>query len=618
MFLYIKHFILILQLLIISLISFGQSGNEILEYKTIVKIENNKLIKEVSYLIQINKKQSEWIANVEIPYNKNNKLDILGASIINSKGLTVRTIKKKEITTQSDISTGAFFEDNLIKSFTLRWNEYPYQIKYSYRISTKNYIYLARWNPVVYTKYATKYASIQVEIPKDFEVSINYSKNIKYHRDTLKESCIHYWEISDVEPIKKEAYSPPYMEQLSFVSIVPKTFYYGLKGSSESWSSFGDWKDQLIQGLDILTEDEKMRVNNLLRGITDNKEIIKTLYHYLQDNTRYIYVAIDIGGLKPYPASYVCDYKYGDCKALTIYMKALLKHVGIRSYYTTIYAGNNPVRVNQNLPSQQFNHVILCIPIGKDTIWLENTANYLPFNYLGTFTQNRNALLVNGEKSTLIKTPSSQLEEVVEKSSYIFNLDQKGNGQLTLSQHLKGDAFDDYKYAQFELAEKDQKRFLKRKLAIENYQILNWEFDHPNRDDTNIMLNMKLNVMRQFRKIGNMIVINPSPIFKFNFESPDLRKSSVRFNFPINKNDSIIYNLPFKNRYKTELPEDVCIETEYGVYIENYSQTKSQIILTRNLQLLSGDYTIEKYKDFYLFIDLINHSQQKSVIILNP
>ena len=127
----------------------------------------------------------------------------------------------------------------------------------------------------------------------------------------------------------------------------------------------------------------------------------------MQDNTRYVNVTLGIGGMKPYPAEYVSNNKYGDCKALTNYMKALLQCAGIESYYSTIYAGGTaPGSDPLKCPGQQFNHVILAVPLENDTLWLENTSNTNPFAYPGTFTQNRQALLVDGSKSRLVRTPS--------------------------------------------------------------------------------------------------------------------------------------------------------------------------------------------------------------------
>ena len=52
-------------------------------------------------------------------------------------------------------------------------------------------------------------------------------------------------------------------------------------------------------------EKETSKINSLIKGIDDEKQKIRVLYHYLQDETRYINISLETGGLKPRRASYV-------------------------------------------------------------------------------------------------------------------------------------------------------------------------------------------------------------------------------------------------------------------------------------------------------------------------
>lgn len=598
--------------------SSGQSGNYVVDFATNIKLEKNKLVVEKSYLIQINDKDSEWISDIKIPYNENDKLEILDASIINSKGEVVRKLKKKEIITRSDISEISFFEDDLVNEFKLKWHEYPYRIKYSYRETTDKFVYVCRWYPVVYPTVYTQSASLQVELPKDYPVSLKHSGELEYAIDTLADSFVHKWKASDIQSFRKEAFSPPIQELLANVSIVPKQFSYGLEGSFNSWTEYGKWVEQMNTGLDELPLSEKRKIDQMVQGITDQREIIKTLYHYMQDNTRYINVSIDVGGLKPYPASYVCEKKYGDCKALTIYMKALLKHVGIPSYYTAIYAGDNPVKVDTEFPAQQFNHVILNVPLNGDTIWLENTAQHIPYDYLGTFTQNRNALFVDGDNSRLIKTPGLKEEDVIEKSTFTFTLDERGTGTVNVSHHVKGDAFETARYIEHSLLEKDQRRYFEQALPLNNFQLLNWGFSKPDRDYPEINVDLSLAVNDQIRKVADILAIKPFEYSELNFEHPQKRKLPLRINIPVHKTDSLIYNLSFLEKYRSEVPENVYMESRFGSYGETYIKKENQLIVSRKLLLKQGDYPLKEYPDFYSFIDSIKNSQLRSVLVINP
>ncbi|WP_372642259.1 DUF3857 domain-containing protein [Ancylomarina sp.] len=610
-------FFLCIILLISSEVSLGQSGCEIIDFSTTIEVNKNKLIEERSYIIQINKKESDWISDIEIPYQEKDKLDILEASILDLNGQTIRKLKKKEITTRNDISRGAFYQDRWVKEFSLKWNQYPYRIKYTYRKTQNKFLFVAYWLPLVNTNVPVQKASLKVILPKNYDVTINDSNELRHDRNETEENKIHYWESKNMPAILSESYSPPTQTLIPSVKIIPKHFNYGVEGSFESWVSYGQWIEQLNAGLDILTTREKIKIDKLIKGISNKREIVKILYRYLQDNTRYINVAIDIGGLKPYPATYVCENKYGDCKALTIYMKALLKHAGIDSFYTLINAGSNTVKITKKTPSQQFNHVILNVPLGKDSLWLENTASYSPYNYLGTFTQDRYGLMVNGSDTKLVKTKPLKLNDVLVQNIYTFNLDIEGKGNLHVSKKLKGEAFDTYQYVRYELDETEQKQYIEGGLPLSNCEIDTWKFHQEGREDRRLRLSIDLKVENQVRKIGDMIVLRPLAIPYFDLGKPASRKNPVRINYPVNQNDSIIYNLPFTNQFKVEIPENINIESKYGSYTEHFTRSNDQLILIRNFQLNKGNYSLEAYPDLFNFTEKIKKSTKKSVIILN-
>src|SRR5690606_3735821 len=127
----------------------------------------------------------------------------------------------------------------------------------------------------------------------------------------------------------------------------------------------------------------------------------------MQSHTRYVGNQFGISGWQAFRASEVCAKGYGDCKGLTNYLKALLEIVGIPSYAVLIDAGDrNFRRPDPEFPSNTFNHVILCVPDQKDTIWVECTDPYLPAGYLGNFTQDRLGLLTAETGGQLVRTPA--------------------------------------------------------------------------------------------------------------------------------------------------------------------------------------------------------------------
>jgi transglutaminase-like putative cysteine protease len=607
--------------IILFLICFGFLSNskiqaQILNYSTKIIIDHSKKTTENSFLIQVNNKEDNWLSRIEIPHRQQQQFSLMEAKVIDKNGNTVRKLKTKEVLTKSNLSYQAFYQDDLVEEFSLFWSEYPYQIEYSYKLTEKEFLSVARWNPIVYANVATLLSSLRVELPFDYKVSHDYTGKLQFDKSLDENNRILTWTSDHFKTPKPEIYAPPLVELVPGVTITPIDFQYGVSGSTESWATFGTWQEKLNAGTDQLPETEKLIVDELISGISDKKEIIKVLYHYLQDETKYINVAIDVGGLQSYPATYVCKNKYGDCKALSTYMKALLNHAGIKSCNTLVNAGENPARIKKDIPGQQFNHVILTIPLEDDTIWLENTANYLPINYLGTFTQNRYGLMVNGNKSKLLRTPKLSAADVLEKRTITFSVNESGNWHAELKSCLRGKAFETHRYYQSQIHIDDYEEKILHDIAINNFELLKWETIEGARDDKKVNIEVSGNCGPQIRDIGNLKVIYPLHVNIPDFEAPPKRDFPVRINYPINLSDSIVYYLPSIPGYKVQLPENILLSGKNGTYEASYEKFENTLIIQENFKMNDGEYPVEEYLEFYTFIEAIKNHQKKSSIIL--
>ncbi len=76
-------------------------------------------------------------------------------------------------------------------------------------------------------------------------------------------------------------------------------------------------------------------------------------------------------------------------------MYSLLKEAGITSCYTLIKAGEMPDILPAIFLPSNLIMLFLCVPLQKDTMWLECTSQTLPSGYLGDFTCDRYALLID-------------------------------------------------------------------------------------------------------------------------------------------------------------------------------------------------------------------------------
>jgi hypothetical protein len=586
---------------------------EIIKYTTLCEADNENLTQTDSITIQINNRAGDKYTNISIPYSKLEKVSGIEAWIEESNGRVVRNLKKNEITDKSAVSDNSLYEDDFVKRFQLKHNIYPYKIIYTYQTIYKNYLTVSSWTPVIYNEIPTKIAILKTRFPKGFEYS-KYATNISDFRiDSTESNIILEWKASYLKPNEPEIYSQPEDYQ-PYVLVTPTYFKYGVEGSSKNWISYGNWQYKLLQNLDVLPEEEKKTISQLVKGISDKKEIIRILYHYLQDNTRYINVSIGIGGLRPYPASYVALNKYGDCKALTNYMKAILNYSGIESFYTTVKAARQPQDIIKSIAGQQFNHVVLAVPLDNDTIWLENTDNANPFGYMGTFTQNRDALLVSKDKSTLVRIPALKSNDNLSSYKLDFDLSATESSNVTIHSTFRGSEFELFNQLHEEYNDDEKDRILRNYLPFDNYEVMKWELVRENRDTARIELNANLVLSKLIKPLGNDYYLSLFPCRIPLFTIPSNRKLPVKLPFPICNSDTLIYNIPVGYELKNK-SDTISIKTKYGNYELKLSTINDKIYAIKHFELYSASYSNEQYPEFYSFIKSVNEIDRMNLVL---
>ncbi|MFA9389557.1 MAG: DUF3857 domain-containing transglutaminase family protein [Prolixibacteraceae bacterium] len=536
-------YLLLLVLIFSQLAAFARDYcAELMIQNTTILVKNGKLFKTNYFELKINNRAGEKYGKIAIAYSKMNKITHLEAFIKDDKGNVSHKLKKSEIVRRSSIADFSLYEDDFVMEFTIRHNNYPYTIVYSYEEKIDEFLYIDYWIPVFDEEIPTRNAQLKVSVDKGYKIKYQNQLVDSPKISTTEEQIEFLWKAQYTEVLKSEPYAPPLENFMPKVVVLPETFFYETEGSFKSWHSYGRWNSELMNDANDLPMYEKEVVAKLVRNITSPEEKIKTLYHYLQDNTRYINVSIETGGLKAYPASYVSQNKYGDCKALTNYFKSVLEEVGIRGYYTTVYAGDQIMEIDRSFPSQQFNHVILFIPLDHDTIWLDCTSKGA-FNYLGTFTQNRYALLTDKNSSRLVKTPPLTPADVrdfrkIKVSSQLHNV------AIVFQNSYKGELYEgllslEKNYSQIEKDQIVRKHFVSNGIEINNYEIAPHD-----RDSVRIEIAINATSKSIFKHYGNDILIG-----NLSFDLPPItppvdRMLPIQIDYPICKMDSICFEIP--------------------------------------------------------------------------
>ena len=147
------------------------------------------------------------------------------------------------------------------------------------------------------------------------------------------------------------------------------------------YSDFASWADlskrfwPLYQQASTLAPGSalKREAERIARTSATPAERIEAALALVQNQVRYVYVGLDGGNYRPAPAEQTWERRFGDCKAKTALLLALLQALGIEAepVLANLAGGDG---TDQRLPSPaQFNHILVRARIGDRAYWLDGT-----------------------------------------------------------------------------------------------------------------------------------------------------------------------------------------------------------------------------------------------------
>ncbi|RYY27539.1 MAG: DUF3857 domain-containing protein [Chitinophagaceae bacterium] len=547
--------------------------------------------------------------------DKFHKLGDVNIRVYDANGKFLIRFKNKDLSTYN-IGEG-LIDDGIRQYIMVPAAAYPITVETDYEIIYRGLLaypsyYFANPNMAVINssftaivpkvnnlRYKPQHTSILPEIKED-------GKNISYTWSVKNQAAVAY-EDGAIESAK----------MFPAILLAPNKFKLdNYEGDLSSWKNFGLWYSSVVDGTDVLKEPQINFYKNLVKHAATNREKIETVYKYMQSNFRYVSIQLGIGGNKPLPASFTDDKKYGDCKGLSNYMRAVLKTFGIKSHLAIINREANDDGEDPNFPIDRFNHVILFVPDGKDSIWLECTSKTLPFGMLDFSTENKNAVVVTENGGVLVATPRSRAADNVFKVRTAITLDGSGSGDCISNMQATGF----YKEMLLEnVAERkrdEQKAFLVGYFGYKQMDdLVITRIADPYIYNTNLAL--AIEKVSEF-SAGSKMFLAPH-IYKFvNFSMPahEKRQRDFYFTVPFIKSDTTIFTLP-EGFIIDQLPVGKTFATEVGSYSSTYSYNDSQkaIYSITSLELNKHKILPGEYDSTKAFFDKVLKEESQRIVI---
>jgi len=447
------------------------------------------------------------------------------------------------------------------------------------------------------------------------------------------------WVVTDVPAIREEDGMPPWagIAGQMIVSFLPP----GGSGKQgfENWNDMARWENTLFQGQRDPSPEIKQKVAELTASAATTLAKMQALAAFVQKNIRYVAILLGTGGWQPHPARDIYSHKFGDCKDKATLMSAMLKEIGVQSYYLDINVHRGGVTPTTPPQMYWFDHEILGIQLPDNVsdpslmaiynhpklgriLIFDPTSEVTPFGQLEGALQDNYGLLVTEDGGELIKLPQLGPSSSGNRRMAKLQLSPEGTLSGDVTEVRQGDNAAIQRYA-LRAASKDADRIKPIESLLSHslgtFQITSATVGNLDVHDQPFEYMYSFSASNYAKSAGNLLLVRPRVIGNWAsdiLEKKDPRKYPVEFDGPMKNVDSIEIKLP-AGYDVDELPAPADAEYSFGTYHSRCVAKDGALQYTRTLKVKELSVPVDKLPQLKTFYRIIA-SDERSTAVLKP
>ena len=479
----------------------------------------------------------------------------------------------------------------------------------------------------------TRRARFSLQVPPGWEFA-EYWANFPKQEPKSSANNLYVWEVENIPGIEVEPKMPPFRTIAGRMDIkyFPRDASLRAK-TTGSWKDIGVWYAGLTSFSRLPSPALQQKVAELTAEISDPLQKMQALASYVQQQIRYFAVEVGIGGFQPHPAADVFKHQYGDCKDKATLLSAMLKEIGIDSYYVMIDTQRGVI--TPGFPSIYGNHMVMAIRIPPDMptttlyamvddpqlgrlLFFDPTSPYVPLGYLPNRLQESYGLVMTADGGKLILLPllPSSTNRMMRTGNLTLSSGGDLNGEV---RELRWGGPAALSRQQFVgSAPADRAKIFEKFLGayLSNFALTGASLGNLDKYDETLTLDYKFQVAGYAKTAGDLLIVRPRVLGEngSSILTGKPRKYPIEFGEATLQTDNFDIALP-AGYVVDELPPAVRAVCDYGTYKSDVQVKDNILHFTRSYEIKDLVVPTEKLAEVRDFFSQIAIDEKSSAVL---